>query len=262
MQFNGNPNQAKAFLHQLVAFVRLSKFPNEKSRVYYAVTLLTDSALDWAMTYASPEGFSSTDLPHFAAKLERFFCSQRPVQESMNQLLKFGQGQQSVHEYASEFIPLAAKAHAPHNLAQHLFPRGLNRKYQDLAVLAAGNVLGEPSTRNFVHHITTNLMTKDAISYQSPDASRSKPSSTTSPQQQGQTLKSASPPKEPRFVAPGPRTYPTAMDLDRGPGKLPPHELARRIRENLCKRCGEAGHYAAACPLSTRRRQQAAIIDQ
>ena len=46
MQFNGNPSQAKAFLHQLVAFVRLSEFPNKKSRVYYAVTLLTDSALD------------------------------------------------------------------------------------------------------------------------------------------------------------------------------------------------------------------------
>jgi hypothetical protein len=46
MQFYGNPYQAKAFLHQLVAFVPLFEFPNEESRVYYAVTLLTDSALD------------------------------------------------------------------------------------------------------------------------------------------------------------------------------------------------------------------------
>jgi hypothetical protein len=57
----------------MVAFVRLTEFPSEEARVYYAVSLLTDSAMDWAMTYSIPEGFAFTDLNHFATDLERFF---------------------------------------------------------------------------------------------------------------------------------------------------------------------------------------------
>jgi hypothetical protein len=63
----------------------------------------------------------------------------------MNRLVEIRQDQRSIQEYASEFVPLAAKASAPFDLTQHLFIRGLSKKYQDLGILASGNLLGEPS---------------------------------------------------------------------------------------------------------------------
>lgn len=218
--------------------------------------------MDGALTYAALRGFAFTDLPQFVTELERFFCSQRPVQVLMNPLLKFKQEQRSVQEYASEFVPLASKANTPYDLAQHLFLRGLNRKYHNLVVLTASNVLSKHSTRNFVHQVTANLITKDAVTRKDHSNPATKPSQTAQYPQRGLPQQSASPSKESCSFAPGPRPYPTAMDFDRGPRKLPPHELARRVRKNLCKRCRSLGHYAASCPLGTRPRQQAAVAEQ
>jgi hypothetical protein len=244
-----NPTHAKAFLYQLVTFMRLSKFPSKEARVYYAVSVLTDSAMDWAMTYTIPEGFAFTDLLHFVTKPKKLFCSQRPVQESLNRLLELKQDQRGMQEYASEFVHLAVKANAPYDFAQHLFIRRVNKKYQDLAILAAGNLLGEPSTRNFVHQITATLITKYTVTRNAETSGTPQARLTHTPQPpRGPPQDHAPPPERPRRFMPWPRTYATPMDLDCGPGRLAPHELARRICENLCKRCGSPGHYAAHCP--------------
>lgn len=50
---------------------------------------------------------------------------------------------------------------------------------------------------------------------------------------------------------------PDAMDLDKlNINKIAPQELARRIREGLCKRCGGADHYARDCTPQHRANNQ------
>ena len=79
-RYNGNPGGCRGFLTQCdLAFeLQPSKYPSDRSRIAYLITLMTDRALAWATAIWGQQGAICSNYTNFHEEMLRFFVSSWP----------------------------------------------------------------------------------------------------------------------------------------------------------------------------------------
>jgi Ty3 transposon capsid-like protein len=219
--YNGeDPAQLSAFLLQvsLVLEARPTEFPDERSKIVYAISYLEGSALSWAYPLfrkADPPPYM-TDFSLFTEKLEQTFgFPELLVAEQLQQLKQTS----SVAKYSVEFRRLAN--HVDWN-ASGLVSRFYSGLKHPIKVELAKVKRPEELEDLIAMAITLDNLQQQQLAQLNPTF-----------QPQGQ------PPKDFR-----PRSSLPANPRRR----LTDQEKEHRRKNNLCMYCGGAGHFRQNCP--------------
>ncbi|KAL6463648.1 hypothetical protein MHYP_G00280390 [Metynnis hypsauchen] len=132
-RYAGDPETCRGFLLQcsLVFEQQPSRFPTERSKVAYMISLLTGRALAWATSLwerASPDTASGES---FMRAMRTAFHNPRGGREAAPRLLALSQGTCSVADYAIEFRTLAAESGWNEEALMAVFQQGLNGRLKD-----------------------------------------------------------------------------------------------------------------------------------
>ncbi|KAL6458335.1 hypothetical protein MHYP_G00335650 [Metynnis hypsauchen] len=132
-RYAGDPETCRGFLLQcsLVFEQQPSRFPTERSKVAYMISLLTGRALAWATSLwerASPDTASGES---FMSAMRTTFHNPRGGREAAPRLLALSQGTRSVADYAIEFRTLAAESGWNEEALMAVFQQGLNGRLKD-----------------------------------------------------------------------------------------------------------------------------------
>jgi hypothetical protein len=219
--YNGeDPTQLNAFLLQvsLVLEARSSEFPDERSKIMYAISYLEGSALSWAYPLsrkANPPPYM-TDFSLFTEKLEQTFGSpELLVAEQLQQLKQTS----SVAKYCVEFRRLANYVDWNTSSLVSRFYSGLKHPIKvELAKVKRPEELED---------LIAMAITIDNLQQQ--QLAQLNPTSQSHDQ----------PPKDFR-----PRSSLTASPRRR----LTDQEKEHRRKNNLCMYCGSADHLRLNCP--------------
>ncbi len=164
--FDGSSGKAKAFLHQLnILVTQQTLVPSDEHKIAYAVSLLSDSAADWAVSFAANEsGYLFSSWDDFVRRFCQYFISPVPTLSALSGLLEIKQGGRSVTKYAAEFSNLVTQAELADGHAVQLFLKGFRSRYNDLAVLTLKQSEHDGlSLAALVSYIVTVLATRDAV---------------------------------------------------------------------------------------------------
>ncbi len=216
-KFDGNPTKCKGFLLQCSLFVNQqpSLYPTESSRTAFVCSLLTGRALDWATAVWRTDGSAFPTFDSFLHHFREVFEHPAEGRGAGEQLLALSQGRRTAADYALSFRTLAAQTTWVENTLKLLFRKGLNTELQsELACRDEGRTLSQ-----FIEltiHIDNLIRSR-------------------------RTTRSA--PRSP------PRSQEATEPMQLGFTPLTPQERERRMQNQLCLYCGQAGHMRNTCPV-------------
>ncbi len=216
-RFDGDSTKCKGFLLQCSLFVNQqpSLYPTESSRIAFVCTLLTGKALDWATAVWRTDGSAFPTFDSFLHHFREVFEHPAEGRGAGEQLLAFSQGRKTAADYALSFRTLAAQTTWVEDTLKLLFRRGLNAELQsELACRDEGRTLSQ-----FIEltiHIDNLIRAR-------------------------RTVRSA--PRSP------PRSQNAGEPMQLGFTPLTPQERERRMQNQLCLYCGQAGHMRNTCPV-------------
>lgn len=216
-KFDGNPARCKGFLLQCSLFVNQqpSLYPTDSSRIAFVCSLLTGRALDWATAVWGTDGSSFPTFTTFLQQFREVFEHPAEGKSAGDQLLTLAQGRSTAAEYALLFRTLAAQTGWVEDTLKLLFRRGLNSELQsELACRDEGRSLSE--------FIDLTIQIDNLIRSRRPSRALS------------------------RFP---PDTSATAEPMQLGFTHLTPEERERRMQNQLCLYCGQAGHRISSCSI-------------
>ncbi len=217
-KFNGDPTRCKGFLLQCSLFVNQQPalYPTESGRIAFVCSLLTGKALDWATAVWGTDGSAFPTFDSFLHHFREVFDHPAEGRGAGEQLLALSQGRRTAAEYALTFRTLAAQTTWVEDTLKLLFRKGLNAELQsELACRDEGNTLGQ-----FIE-LTIHL----------DNLIRSR-----------RTARPTPPRSPPRFQY-------TTEPMQLGFTPLTPQERERRMQNQLCLYCGQAGHMRNNCPV-------------
>ncbi len=216
-RFDGDSTRCKGFLLQCSLFVNQqpSLYPTESSRIAFVCSLLTGKALDWATAVWRTDGSAFPTFDSFLHHFREVFEHPAEGRGAGEQLLALSQGRKTAADYALSFRTLAAQTTWVEDTLKLLFRRGLNTELQsELACRDEGRTLSQ-----FIEltiHIDNLIRAR-------------------------RTVRSA--PHSP------PRSQTTGEPMQLGFTPLTPQERERRMQNQLCLYCGQAGHMRNTCPV-------------
>ncbi len=216
-RFDGDSTRCKGFLLQCSLFVNQqpSLYPTESSRIAFVCSLLTGKALDWATAVWRTDGSAFPTFDSFLHHFREVFEHPAEGGGAGEQLLALSQGRKTAADYALSFRTLAAQTTWVEDTLKLLFRRGLNTELQsELACRDEGRTLSQ-----FIEltiHIDNLIRAR-------------------------RTVRSA--PRSP------PRSQNTGEPMQLGFTPLTPQERERRMQNQLCLYCGQAGHMRNTCPV-------------
>ncbi len=216
-KFDGNPTKCKGFLLQCSLFVNQqpSLYPTESSRTAFVCSLLTGRALDWATAVWRTDGSAFPTFDSFLHHFREVFEHPAEGRGVGEQLLALSQGRRTAADYALSFRTLAAQTTWVEDTLKLLFRKGLNTELQsELACRDEGRTLSQ--------FIELTIHVDNLI--------RSR-----------RTTRSA--PRSP------PRSQEATEPMQLGFTPLTPQERERRMQNQLCLYCGQAGHMRNTCPV-------------
>ncbi|KAF7640808.1 hypothetical protein LDENG_00012680, partial [Lucifuga dentata] len=111
-RYGGEEGTCRPFLTQcsLIFELQPSSYPTERSRVAYAISLLTSHAREWATHEWDRGADCCMTFQAFADELRKVFDASLPGREKARNLLGLRQGGRCVSDYAIEFRTLAAES--------------------------------------------------------------------------------------------------------------------------------------------------------
>ncbi|KAI2667107.1 Transposon Tf2-6 polyprotein [Labeo rohita] len=218
-KFDGSPGKCKGFLLQCTLFVNQQPhlYPTDEGRIAFVCSLLTGKALEWATAVWD---LGQPTFPSFAAFLKSFKEVFQPSPESSEageQIMALKQGRRTAAEYALDFRTLAAQSGWNDGPLKLHYRKGLQPDLQvGLACRDEGLSLSQ--------YIDLSIRIDNVMRARKPSRAVT-----------------MIPPTSPIPVA-----SPEPMQL--GVTKLSAEERERRLKNNLCLYCGQAGHIRATCP--------------
>ena len=215
----------------LVFELQPSTYNTDRSRIAYILSLLTGPARDWGSAVWEAQSPLCHSAGAFVQEMKKVFDHPIRGHEAGRHLFTLRQGSRSTAEYAVEFRTLAAESGWNDVALQGAFLRGLCEGVKD--ELATRDE--SPSLEVLISlaiRVDNRHRERGARIPQASPAHTCHPGPRPSP-----------PPGAPAAVA-----LPGAEPMQLGRARLTEEERLRRRRNNSCLYCGEAGHYAAACP--------------
>ncbi|KAL6476018.1 hypothetical protein MHYP_G00145170 [Metynnis hypsauchen] len=132
-RYAGDPETCRGFLLQcsLVFEQQPSRFPTERSKVAYMISLLTGRALAWATSLWELDSPDTASGESFKRAMRTTFHNPRGGREVAPRLLALSQGTHSVADYAIKFRTLAAESGWNEEALMAVFQQGLNGRLKD-----------------------------------------------------------------------------------------------------------------------------------
>ncbi|KAI2665770.1 Transposon Tf2-9 polyprotein [Labeo rohita] len=218
-KFDGTAAKCKGFLLQCTLFVNQQPnlYATDESKIAFVCSLLTGKALEWATAVWD---LGQSTYPTFATFLQSFKEVFQPSPESSEageQIVALRQGRRTAADYALDFRTLAAQSGWNDGPLKLHYRPGLNSDLQvELACRDEGLTLNQ--------YIDLSIRIDNVMRSRKPNRSFTTPLPTPS------------------------STSSTPEPMQLGTTKLTIEERERRIRNNLCLYCGQAGHIRATCP--------------
>ncbi len=268
---------------------RSKDFPDDESRVTFALSYLTGTPLDWfqtELTHAMTQGgqfpawFAS--YPAFLTELRRLFGPRDPVNDAITALesLCYKDSTKATH-YTLEFNRHSRRTGWNENaLARHYYKGLPDRLKDEIAWISKPTQLIELQTlvatldqRHWERQSEMSRDKKQAFSSSSSkssdnrsdhhsenrtDRSGNTPANgnKTNGQQNQSRYKDQKKPASstsPSAYTPKPASKTNSISDVLGPdGKLKPEERQHRMDNKLCLHCGEAGHVVSDCPCTSK----------
>ncbi|KAL0157145.1 hypothetical protein M9458_048391, partial [Cirrhinus mrigala] len=211
-KFDGTAANCKGFLLQCTLFVNQQPnlYATDESKIAFV-------ALDWATAVWN---LGQSTYPSFSTFLQKFKEVFQPSPESSEageQIVALRQGRRTAADYALEFRTLAAQSGWNDGPLKLHYCKGLNQDLQvELACRDEGLTLNQ--------YIDLSIRIDNVMRSRKPNRPLTNVFQTQ----------------------PSTPSVPEPMQL--GTTKLTVEERERRIRNNLCLYCGQAGHLRATCP--------------
>ncbi|KAI5630169.1 nephrocystin-4-like, partial [Silurus asotus] len=141
--FSGNTAECRGFLFQVSLYIEMQpqRFPSERARVAFLISLLTGRALAWASMLWSVESPAITSFAAFTTRLTEVFGTSTSVTSTADQLLELHQGTDSVVDYSLRFRMLVAPSGWNEAALLGTYRRGLNQELQ-MAMAPYDDTLG------------------------------------------------------------------------------------------------------------------------
>jgi len=241
--YRGERHKLRGGLAQLIVHYRTVGWQNghDEEKILYATSLLRDDAGTWITPYAEERITPAWDnWAGFKAEVQRQFSVIDAKGEARIRLKNMKPGKRSVTEYGNEFRLVASEAELDDSTGGELLLGGMiaelhnawgasSEEYGDLEALAqwairketklatVRHIQGSPSTKNIPRETTT---------LRNPDGTY-RPTNNGN-QNDGDPMELDATRKRPRF-------------------NISREEFQRRIREQLCLKCGKTGHLARSC---------------
>ena len=249
--YKGDRSLLKEFLTQLS--LKLYKnndwYPNEASKVAYAVGRLKDKALHIFAPFVSDTGVDIPDLGTFKLMLEQAFGDPDPRSTAIEKLSTIRQVNREVAIYIAEFMQYARDTEWDDATLRNMFERGLSEEIRDRLITV-------DTPKDYVEFITYIRVLDSKIQqherhkrkHQTRTPTARAPSASTTTPTMTETSRSTT-------TATGTQAGP--MDLSANRKKLTREEIKRRMDLGLCRYCGEPGHFVSGCPKAPARNLQA-----
>ncbi|KAL0195064.1 hypothetical protein M9458_008636, partial [Cirrhinus mrigala] len=218
-KFDGTAAKCKGFFLQCTLFVNQQPnlYATDESKIAFVCSLLTGRALDWATAVWN---LGQSTYPSFSTFLQKFKEVFQPSPESSEagkQIVALRQGRRTAADYALEFRTLAAQSGWNDGPLKLHYRKGLNQDLQvELACRDEGLTLNQ--------YIDLSIRIDNVMRSHKPNRPLTNVFQTQ----------------------PSTPSVPEPMQL--GTTKLTVEERERRICNNLCLYCGQAGHIRATCP--------------
>lgn len=286
--FDGSdPSKLDTFVFQITMYIaaRSKDFPDDDSRVTFALSYLKSTPLDWFQTEINhsmttggkfPNWFTS--FPEFLEELRRLFGPRDPVNDAVNALeaLRYKDSSKATR-YNLEFNRHSRRTGWNElALARHYY-KGLPDRLKD-EIARIGKPAGLIGLQDLVStldqrywerqsEIKRDNKSANANPQKSSDKSNNNRSNTSQAgdsKSNGQNQQSKN--KDSKTPAAKPAASSSSKDGTKansiadvlGPdGKLKPEERKRRMEGRLCLRCGEAGHIVSACTRTSKPKPKA-----
>ncbi|MGL5783088.1 MAG: DUF4939 domain-containing protein, partial [Plesiomonas shigelloides] len=110
--FSGEASACRGFLLQVNLYMEMQpqRFPSERSKVAFLISLLSGRALAWAQALWDSDSPMMEVYDHFAAHLREVFSAASGVLSTADQLLSLRQGKDDITAYSLRFRTLAASS--------------------------------------------------------------------------------------------------------------------------------------------------------
>lgn len=245
-KYTGSRADFRSFLNACKLFMNLrpGQFrDHDRAKVGFVMSLLKDTALDWASPYMERDDPVMYSWDAFEKAFQAMFDDPHRSRTAAMRLSSIAQGSRSVVSYAAEFRRTALDTSFDDTALCHLFREGLADTILDELVHHPAK---DNSLTEFIAQCTlldTRLMERKAERHRRNHLRRAMPLA-------------QQPPAGDPMVIDGAPILP-AGPPNRGPrGPLPEAERQRRRDNGLCMYCGDAGHMINECPRRRPRRPE------
>lgn len=132
-KFSGDSRKCQGFLLQCSVFFEQQpgRFPSERSRVAYMLSLLSGRALDWATPLWERGAEEVGTVSRFSQAIRRTFYHPQGGKSAGARLLTLNQGTRSAVEYSIDFQTLAADCRWVEEAFREIFYKGLSERVND-----------------------------------------------------------------------------------------------------------------------------------
>ena len=251
--FTGIRTDYQAFILQLNLIFNSDpyRYQGDATKISYAASFLSGSALEWFKPHVSDEGIIDFDTwGAFVNSLKAAFDDPDARATAEQKLRTLKQGTKDCAAYHAEFAPVATQLRLDHVTRISWFKHGLSYEVGKMMIT-------QPHTENFNEYVKQAIQVDNALralNNRNPRNSggqfTAKPAGTTN-------NTAPSTPSTSTGVQPGP------MDLSaaRKRGPLTAAEKKRCRDNSLCLYCGSPGHWATTCPQKKRRTAASATVE-
>ena len=241
-KFDGSISKCRRFISSVenVFAIQPTRYSTSEIKTRFIGTLLTGDALSWFSGIVDYSPDLLLDYKKFVGELRNLFDDPHAQRHACNSLKRLRQGKFSVTSYSAKFRHLALETGYNDLAMMDIFRSGLNEEVKD--VLATSLV--DPGNLDELIKLCVKI---DQRLYDR----RLERNSNKTPYNYSDKSK--------RNGHESAQSAPTPMDLDHMEtqkhkhGKLTKEERERRLSNNLCLYCGEAGHKVNSCSKRSER---------
>ncbi len=217
--YAGDSAECCGFLLQLALYIEMQpqKFPTERSKVGFLISLLSGRALTWARAIWNANTAIINSYEAFTNHFKEEFGSATGALSVSDQLLRLRQGTSSTNEYTLQFRTLAATSGWKEAALLSAYWQGLDTSIRAQMAIYDDSV-GLESFMQKANRISQCLSACH-------------------------TTEAAHQPVSPATGSP----VPEPMQVDTA--RLSSHERARRLAAGLCLYCATGDHFIRFCPI-------------
>ncbi|KAK2850769.1 hypothetical protein Q5P01_007045 [Channa striata] len=249
-RFSGEPDKYRTFVSSLSLFFELqpSTYSTGRSKVAYAISLLSGKAHEWGMAEWDNRSECCRSYEAFSEELSFVFNPSASRRASSSRLFKLTQSSSSVTEYTVEFRTLAASANWREETLFDKYYEGLSSRIKD-----------EMAARTLPSSLRSLIELAVAIDQRLQERQTERQAERQAEHQTDRRVERLS--ERRPAILPADPTSPVHRPTDQHPsGQEEPMQVGRvklsvaerqcRIVEGLCLYCGESGHRVRLCPLN------------